>query len=335
PGLNLASSRSTNGSNGFTHFRGIPFPGAYFGPVPAFGTLLQSNVPQDQVFFPDVFVFDKDFRNPRTLNATLAYERQLGPDLGLLLSYTHARTDFVTRFINRNAAVFGSPWGAGLDDYAGGTTNGIFTLTTVESSAKSRYHGFTIGLRRVLDPNLQFQINYTLSFDKSDDDNERDPFTFRYARADNLAPEYNWSDRDQRHRFNGWALVKLPGGLFMNNRVSYYSAQPVSEECGAGNVGTGQRAASPADRICLNGSILKRNTLRKDNAYFSWDVRFSWPVNLGPRGQLEAMVEVFNVTGNDNFRDPSYGNLVFNFDGTIRSGLGDPRQLQAGLRWVF
>jgi len=61
--------------------------------------------------------------------------------------------------------------------------NGIFTLTTVESSAKSNYNGITIGLKRVLDPNFQFQVNYTLSYDKSDDDNERDPFTFRYAQA--------------------------------------------------------------------------------------------------------------------------------------------------------
>jgi len=28
-------------------------------------------------------------------------------------------------------------------------------------------------------------------------------------------------------------------------------------------------------------------------------------------------------------------NLVFNFDGTIRSGNGDPRQLQLGVRVLF
>ena len=31
--------------------------------------------------------------------------------------------------------------------------------------------------------NYQFQVNYTLSWDKSDDDNERDPFTYRYAKV--------------------------------------------------------------------------------------------------------------------------------------------------------
>jgi len=325
PGLNLASTRSTDGYRGVTQFGSSGTVG--FLPPPSFPNLLPSTIAPAAVGFASVFVFDKNFRNPRTLNATLAYERQVGSDLGLLLSYTHASTDFLTRFIDRNAAVFGNPWGSG--------PRALNTLTVVEASAKSRYNGFTIGLRRVLDPNFQFQVNYTLSFDKSDDDNERDPFTFRYARADSLQAEYNWSDRDQRHRVNAWALVRLPAGIFMNNRVSYYSAQPVSEQCGVGNVGNGQRAASGAERICPNGSILTRNTLRKDNAYFSWDVRLSRPFDLGRQGQVEAILEVFNLTGNDNFRDPSYGNLVFNFDGTIRSGLGDPRQLQAGLRWLF
>ena len=331
PGLNLASSRSTNGSIGITQFTLTP---------PPLDAQLPSTVAPNQVFFPDVFVFDKNFKNPRTLNLTMGYEWQMGASLGASVSFTHARTDQITRFINRNDAVFGSPWSSGLDDYAGGTTNGIFTLTTVESSAKSRYNGLTLGIQRLLDPNFQFQLNYTLSYDKSDDDNERDPFTFRYAQADSLHREYNWSDRDQRHRFNGWALVHIGGGLMLNNRLSIYSAQPVSESCGPrpGNLfapPAGERASAPADRICTDGHILQRNTLRKDNSYFSWDIGLTWPISLGNRGRLELIAQMFNVLGADNFRDPASTSLLFNFDGTLRSGLGDPQQAQVGAHWVF
>jgi outer membrane receptor protein involved in Fe transport len=333
PGLNLASSRSTNGSVGMTYFRA-----SFFGPVPGFNSQLPDNVAPSAVFLPDVFVFDKHFRNPRTFAASLGYEWQAGSDLGMSISYTHSRTDRLTRFINRNAAAFGSPWDSALTSPS--DLNGITTLTTVESSAKSRYNGVTIGLKRVLDPNFQFQVNYTLSWDKSDDDNERDPFTFRYARADSLHAEYNWSDRDQRHRLNGWMLLHIGGGLFLNNRVSIYSAQPTSESCGPTAINPlappkGQRAGSPADRICADSSILKRNTLRKDNAYFSWDVGLTWPFNLGKSGRLELVAQVFNVLGSENFRDPAATSLLFNFDGTLRSGLGDPQQTQIGVHWVF
>ena len=327
PGLNLASTRSTNGSVGMSYFRA-----SFFGPVPAFNAQLPDNVAPSAVFQPDVFVFSKDFQNPRTLSASLGYEWQLGADLGASITYTHAATDHLTRFVNRNDAVFGSPWRTQLTGPA--DPNGIGTLTTVESTAKSRYNGVTVGLKRVLDPNFQFQVNYTLSFDKADDDNERDPFTFRYVRADNLAPEYNWSDRDQRHRFNAWALTRIGGVLYLTNRVSAYSAQPTSEKCGANNKGSGQRAVVPSDRICPNGTILPRNTLRKDNAYFSWDVSLTWPFNVG-RGQVELVAQMFNVLGSENFRDPAATSLLFNFDGTLRSGLGDPQQTQLGVHWMF
>jgi hypothetical protein len=250
------------------------------------------------------------------------------------ISATHARTDHLTRFLNANSPVFGDvpnegPWTTAL----GG--NGIGALTVVQSTAKSRYNGITAELRRGTGSKLQFQLNYTLAFDKADDDNERDPFTFLYARADSLEKEYNWSDRDQRHRVNAWVLAILPGDIYFNNRVSAYSAQPASEICGPGNVGTGQRASTPSQRICPDGHVLQRNTIRRENAYFSWDIRLSKPFNFGRQGTLEAIFEAFNVTNNDNFKDPSSGGTFLNFDGTIRSGLGEPRQFQAGVRYLF
>ena len=330
PGLNLASSRSTDGSRGQTLVRISGLDGVFGGPPPNYGELLPA--PPGVPFFPgQVFLFDKNFQNPRTFTGTLGYEREIGGGVAAGVSYTHARTDHLTRFIDRNAAVFGSPWGSGLP---GG--NGLIELTTVESSAKSRYNGVTAELKKMVGSRLQFQFNYTLSFDKADDDNERDPFSYRYAQADSLQREYNWSDRDQRHRFNAWVLAILPGDFYLNNRLSAYSAQPASEICDpATNAGNGQRATSRLQRICPDGHILQRNTIRRDNAYFSWDVRLSKPFDLGRQGALELIFEAFNVTNNDNFKDPSVAGTFLVFDGTIRSGLGEPRQFQAGIRYIF
>ena len=57
------------------------------------------------------------------------------PNLTAFATFTHSKTVHVTRFINRNDAVFGSPFSTGLgaDDQ-----NGIGVLTTVESSAKAK-----------------------------------------------------------------------------------------------------------------------------------------------------------------------------------------------------
>ena len=327
PGLNLASARSTNGSIGQTIFRNSNLT-PVLGPPPPYNSLLPA--PAGAPFRPDIFVFDKDFENPRTISASLGYEKEILSHLATSVVYTYAATDNLTRFINRNDAVFGSPWLSGLD----GTANGVSTLTVVESSAKSRYQGVTLGIGRLADPDFQFQANYTLSVDKSDDDNERDPFSFRYARADRLDREYNYSDRDQRHRLNVWALYHFPFDIYANNRFSWYSAQPASEKC-KNNQPSGERATAPSDRICANGTILLRNTIRRDNAFASWDIRLSRPFRTRGRGQVELIAEVFNVLNRDNFRDPSSASLLFNFDGTIRNGLGDPRQLQLGLRYGF
>jgi hypothetical protein len=41
------------------------------------------------------------------------------------------------------------------------------------------------------------------------------------------------------------------------------------------------------------------------------------------------------VLNSDNFRRPEVTNLIFNFDGTVQSGVGDPRQMQLGLRAIW
>jgi hypothetical protein len=316
PGLALASTRSTNGSRGQSLFRASFFNG--FGVTPPTWPNL---IPASQISspdHPDVFVFDKDFENPRTGSVTLSYERQLVPNLSVFASFTHAKTVHVTRFINRNDPVFGSPWSTGLPPNG---TNGVGVLTVVESSAKAKYDGFTVGMTKKYSDNWQLQWNYTIGRDFSDDDNERDPFSFRYAVANNLVPEYNYSDRDQRHRFNAWLLATLAGFDF-NTRVSARSAQPKS----VGN--------TPQDRIQPDGSIILRNTLRKDNEFFTLDIRVGRPFRSGPV-TIEPVFEVFNLTNGENFKRPEVTNLVFNFDGTVQSGLGDPRQVQLGLRVRF
>ena len=290
---------------------------------------------------PGVFVFDKNFKNPRTKSSSVSWEEEAMKDYSFLVKYNYAKGEHITRFIDRNDPLLGSPWSSGLGSDG---KNGVGVLTTVESSARSLYHGVTVGITKRPSQNLQFQAYYTYSKDKSDDDNERDPFSFRYAKITDLAAEYNYSDRDQRHRINSWMLWNAPLGLDLNLRYSYRSAQPQSLSCvvsttfcgndGFGNPRFNAVAQTPQDRINPDGSVTKRNLGRKDNQFSSLDFRLSKRL---PYGQftIEPAVDVFNLFNSKNLRRPEVTNLIFNFDGTVQSGTGDPRQMQVGVRLLW
>ena len=323
PGLNLASSRSTNGSRGQTIFRNSALTGI-LGPVPAYPNI----IPQSQVgspFDPDVFVFDKNFQNPRTKSASVSWEQELVKDYGFLVKYSYAKGEHITRFTNRNDPLLGSPWSTGLG--AGGA-NGIGVLTTIESTAKSLYNGITLGINKRPSNNLTYEVNYTYSKDKSDDDNERDPFSFRYAKITNLDAEYGYSDRDQRHRLNSWLLWNAPMGVDVNVRYTYRSAQPKSITA------SGADAATPQDRINADGSVTRRNLGRKDNQFSSLDFRLTKSFPYG-KYKVEPAIDVFNLMNSKNLHRPEVTSLIFNFDGTVQSGVGEPRQMQLGLRVIW
>jgi hypothetical protein len=336
PGLALASSRSTNGSRAANQFRASFFNGFGVTP-PSYPNLLPADASQGVPDHPAVFVFDENFQNPRTWSASASIERELVPELAGLIQYNYAKGQHITRFIERNDSAFGCPWGTGLEP---GGTNGIACgssggggLTSVESTAKSQYHGLTFGLTKRFSNSYQFQANYTLSWDKSDDDNERDPFTYRYIRYDDLDAEYGYSDRDQRHRVNAVLLWVAPARINVNARYSYRSAQPLSlSATGA----VSQTVFGPtSDRIRADGTIVERNTGRKDNTYSSLDLRLSREFAIGPKIRVEPILEVFNLFNATNLLVPQTTNLVFDFSGTIASGLGAPRQMQLGARLIW
>ena len=326
PMLVFAQHRSTNGAFQQILFRSSA--AADLGPVPAVDELIDAGATPP--FLPDIQVADRDLELPRTWSFSAGIDRDLGRGIAASATFVHARTDNLFRFVNRNDPVLGAPFGLGTHPTGGG----VNSLTVTESSARSRYHGLTAGLRgrgALRGRPLTFETHYTLSFDRSDDDNERDPFTLRYASAADLAPEYGWSDRDRRHQVSGYLLLALPGEVQVNHVVRYLSAAPVSEHC----VRRGERAAQPSDRICADGTILTRNTLRRDNAFFTWDLRLSRRFALGSGVVIEPIVEVFNLTNADNYLDTAHGSLLFNFDGTLRSGLGDTRRGQVGVSVRF
>jgi outer membrane receptor for ferrienterochelin and colicin len=261
--------------------------------------------------FSGVRVFSRDYANPRIYTTNAQFEQQIAPETALYLDFTYSKGVHLTRFLNYGRLGFVQPY---LDE----------TMVT-SALGKGLYRGFTIGVRKRFSRNFQFDGNYVWSKDLDDDSNERDPFTDRSFSLRNLQADYALSDRDIRHKFNFYLTSELPWGLQGNLRMQARSAQPIT-------IG---------DRTATN-----RNTARKDNEFFSFDWRVSRPFKFGERFALTPTLELFNTFNNRNLVNPltsSPGPVdtlrmtagLFNFDGFLRQGVGDPRQLQLALKFTF
>jgi hypothetical protein len=257
--------------------------------------------------FTGVRVFHRDYKNPRTYSYNVGYEQEVVPNVAGYVDYTYARGRELTRFINFNRADAGSPFAPQLDE-----------VMVANSFGHSDYHGLTLGVRKRFADRFQLEANYVLSRDKDDDSNERDPFFDRAFNFNDLSLDYALSDRDIRHKFNFFGYYEMRYGLQANTRVQARGAQPIT----------------PSPRVA-NGVDQGRNTLRKDNEYFSFDWRLSRPFRVGPNALLTPTIEMFNTFNNENNINPLSTPALFNFDGFLRTGVGDPRQVQLAVKLTF
>ena len=250
--------------------------------------------------FSGVRVFSRDYANPRIYTTNVGFEQELATDWSLYLDYTHSKGVHLTRFLNINRNNFFAP----------------FLGETMVTSAvgKSVYDGFTIGMRKRFSRRYQLEWNYTLSKDKDDDSNERDPFTDRSFDVNNLQLDYALADRDIRHKFNFFTFIEMGWGFDGNFRIQGRTAQPLT----------------PGVRTATN-----RNTARKDNEYFSFDWRIQRPFQINERFSIIPIIEMFNTFNNANNINPLVTPGLFNFDGFLRQGVGDPRQVQLAVKVTF
>jgi hypothetical protein len=287
-------------------------------------------------FQPGITVFNKNYKNPRIYVANFGFSQQLAPDWAGYIDVTWAKGVYLTRFVDPNTgSTVAVPTNGDTVAYIGPApfTN-LGSVTDTQSTAHSLYRGMTVGVRRRMSHGVQLEANYALSEDVDDDSNERDPFTFRYFNRFNFRKDYAFSDRDSRHKFNFYATTKLPAGFEFGARIQAHTAQPITDN----PLGTGTGApCSPNNSLTrvVNGIDCGRNHLRKDNGFFTFDWRATRPFKFGDRYALIPMFEMFNSFNNKNNINPLVTPGLFNFDGFLRQGVGDPLQAQFALKFTF
>ena len=300
------------------------------------GILPVTNCPATGCAGAGVTVFDKNYHNPRIYTYNVGYDQQIVAELVLFTDFTISKGVYLTTFLNPNvSAPAVLPKNGDTASYGPGPFANLGSITDTASVAKSLYRGVTFGVRKHMSHHYLFEAEYTYSVDKDSDSNERDPFTFRYANFFNLAAEYSNSDRDERHKFNAYAVGDLPLGIKGNLRIQQHSAEPETDNVNGTGAGAPCSYNNSLTRF-VNGIDCGRNHLRKDNAFFVTDFGLARPFPFHDgRWNLEPRVELFNTFNNKNNLNPLSSPALFDFSGFLRVGVGDPRQAQLALRFTF
>jgi Carboxypeptidase regulatory-like domain/TonB-dependent Receptor Plug Domain len=319
--LSQVGSVTTNGIQQKSDFRSSGFPD-----MPVWPNLLPPTAVPAGTFplFTGIRVFDRNYANPRVYAFNAGYERELAASIAGYVDFTVAKGVDLTRFLNYNvhgtAAAAVQPATRDTTTYTGANPfePQLGDVFVTNSLGHSLYRGVTFGVRKRFSQHYQLEANYVLSKDEDDDSNERDPFTDRSFNFYNLDLDYGPSDRDIRHKVNVFTYAELPERVLLNVRIQGRTAQPIT--------------TSP--RV-LNGVDRGRNWDRKDNAYFSLDWRLQRPFRVGAHTDVIPSLEMFNSFNNANNINPLTTPALFNFDGFLREGVGDPRQLQLAVKVTF
>jgi outer membrane receptor protein involved in Fe transport len=315
PSIMLGTAHSNNGINIVSlTFRGdqVPTYPATFSSIPAGGTAAT----------PSIFFIDKDFANPRLVQASAGVDWEVLPNTSASVNYLFVDGSQLPRSIDENV---GSAATATFTDAATGQAipvtrygaNRPFAnfarVISFESTAESRYNGVTFELNRRFGSGFQLRGSYTLGRvedtvpdatavvpGNAGDDAKyaSDPRNFDADRTD--------GNNDQRHRFvaSGTLITDtladgfdgpartLIGGWTFSAIVQAQTGQPYSARVGAAdlnNDGNTRNDLAP-------GTV--RNQFRLPGSA-TVDLRVARDIPVGRLGRVTLIGEAFNLFNDD------------------------------------
>ncbi len=245
--------------------------------------------------------YPDSLNNPRTQQATLGAEQEIGSHWFLSLDGVHAITTDIPRNLDLNAPsefVRTAPGQTRPAATADATrpiapvANGYRRILVTVDRGESRYDGLQLNLRKNFATRGGMLLSYTWSHTRNNVEPDApggDPND-----ANRLDKEWADSLLDQRHRgvLSGW--VGLPFELRFGGIAEYATGRPFNITTGVDNNGDGANT----DRPVINGHVISRNAGRGDDLYqITLFLERDFPLGfatLGLRG------EVFNVTNHQN-----------------------------------
>ena len=276
--------------------------------------------------FSGVRVFDRDYKNPHIYAFNVAYEQELAPDWAGYVDFTWTegtRPDALPQLQPERPGVLrpgpgtgntyaytGNPWGPQLDE-----------VMVTNSRGESRYRGADARPAQALLARVS-SSKATTCCPRTRTTTRTSAIRSPTAASTSSISSKDWgpSDRDIRHKVNFFGYFVMPHGVLRPTRAC----------------STAARSRSPPTRAVLNGDDRGRNGERKDNEFFSFDWRLSRPFRFGGRYELIADPrDVQHVQQRQQHQPADARRRCSTSTGFLRTGVGDPRQVQLAVKMTF
>ncbi|HWR36745.1 MAG TPA: TonB-dependent receptor [Clostridia bacterium] len=276
----------------------------------------------------DVVVFGDSMQNPRIQQADMIFERDLGSNTVMTLSWMYSKGDFLPMYVDRNLSaptatqaytVNGGPLAGQtvtVPVFKGVRPNAAFgRITNIEGLVDSDYNALSVQLNRRFSKGLQFQNNFTWAH-AIDAGQSSQTFTTGNSVLNpyDLKGERGSSNFDIRRRFvssivwspqyfeNKGAFVKaVLNGWTIAPVVSISTGKPFTPFVSGnapGSTSTGLLGAGGAARI----PVLGRNNFhypRTENV----DLRLSRRFQIKEGHRIELLAEAFNLFNRQNITE--------------------------------
>ncbi|MGH6691205.1 MAG: hypothetical protein ACREF4_11080, partial [Gammaproteobacteria bacterium] len=343
-----------SGNATVTFAEGTVFPPPAFGQGPTAADLaaLQGQLPPRE----QRRAFALGLQQPRSWQATLGWQQQLGDAWAISIDAVWADTRNLPRSLDLNAISHPLTAGDSVDRttaFGDGfrpdppTSGSYRRLTTTDAGGRARYYGLYTSVRRRLSDAWTVDANWVWSRAQ----NDTEDINFNAAIGNDFAAEWADASNDRRHKVTVRSIYTVSGRLRLSAIGDFQTGLPVNRVAGAINpdgstVTYDLDGSGPAfgDGFIGNSDRffgVPRNGERLPS-FFNLSVSAAYLLDTGIGG-IEIRADLFNL-----FNGTQWGNFANGITGggsrtqfghpgdpiVLRSP-GPPRQLQFSTRYVF
>ncbi|MEZ5283796.1 MAG: TonB-dependent receptor [Vicinamibacterales bacterium] len=302
-----------------------------------------------------VYLDNPDRRVPYTHQATIGYQRQIGPQVSASADYVHTWGRDMLIYYNLNPGLrvnttrTGAIVRSDLENIAGQLGLSAFPnrIYTIRNDAQTQYDGLNLQLEKRYANNWSARVSYALSYARGNTEGSgTDTNLFQLLDDPRLDLNQGPLPFDRKHNLVISGRLEVPGtgGLTISGVTRWMSGQPLTIHDTSTDPDQNGELFDPLPAGSYTGN--GQNAFAADNTggrggargpdFQQTDIRLGYRLRPKDGTTVDLFAEVFNLFNDANFENPngdrrSSDFLILN---ALRGG-GFPRQAQFGVRLGF